>query len=118
MREKTREAKEHSTMDATRFDSLSKAMGKSSSRRRAIKLLGSGVATGLAAAIGLSARGAEAMPRSNTPQHDFVSECKSSGGESSRVRTYVVKCSYACAFYTVCDFSTSPPICYDQILNC
>lgn len=105
-------------MDTTKFDALSRTVGKTSTRRQAITLLGSGLAAGIVAGLGLRARGAEAMPRSSNPQHDFVAECKSNGGDSSRVRNRTVKCTYACEYYTVCDFSTLPPVCYDMILEC
>lgn len=105
-------------MDSMKFDTLSRTIGKTSSRRRVVKMLGSGVAAAVAAGLGLRARSSEAMPRSSNPQHDFVAECKSNGGESSRVRSRSVKCTYACEYYTVCDFSTLPPVCYDVILQC
>jgi hypothetical protein len=46
-------------MDATRFDSLSRSVGKSSSRRQAIKLLGGGAVGAVAAAAGLGGAGAK-----------------------------------------------------------
>ena len=104
-------------MDPTGLDSLAKKIGRSPSRRQAIKLLGGGVAAGLAAAAGLRVRGARALPISGS-QHDFVTDCSDNGGESSRLRTYVVKCTYACHYYTVCNFNYTPPYCYTVFLYC
>ena len=101
-------------MDAVRFDSLAKSAGRSSSRRQLFKLLGAAAAVWSA---GRHFRSAAALPNNGT-QHHFVTQCKDNGGEPSRVRTYVVECTYVCQFYQVCDFNFSPPSCYDVLLNC
>ncbi len=101
-------------MDGTRFDQLTKSMGKSSSRRRALKALGGGAAAGLAALAGLRARDAAAMP----PQNAFTNECRQYGGESRSVGTRQVRCTYPCAFYTQCNFLYDPPACFDVLLSC
>jgi hypothetical protein len=152
--------KEHSAMNTTRFDSLSKSVGRSSSRRQAIKLLGGGAVGAVAAAAGLGVAGAkrkgkkhqgerrhasggavnaqmrpsdgdptEDVPPTDKPrpQHDFVQTCKASGGTSTSVGTYKVKCcipvhadcaSPPCmtAFCSTCDFHYDPPACKDTIL--
>ena len=91
-------------MDGIRLDDLAETVGRSSSRRQVLKVLGGGATGGLGALFGIAVCRADAMPIQNT----FVSECRQFGGESRSVATRVVRCTYPCAFYTQCNFFLRP----------